>query len=64
MTGCPGCHVGPEDECEAGCPASLLVRLGWTPEQAEDILSGRWPRRGPDLNLEVDDSPLLRLSDG
>ncbi len=48
MTRCPGCHVGPEDECEAGCPATLLVRIGWTAEQAADILEGR-PPRGPEV---------------
>jgi len=40
MKSCAGCHVGPDDECEAGCPASLLVNCGWSPEQAERILDG------------------------
>jgi len=44
MKSCAGCGVGPDDECEPGCVASVLVRVGWTPEQAEDILSGKVPR--------------------
>lgn len=44
---CPGCHVGPDDECEAGCPATGLERIGWTREQAADILAGRFPHSNP-----------------
>lgn len=56
---CPGCHVGADDECEAGCPATTLVLIGWTPEQAEDILAHRIPRHVEDgLNVGYDSTPL------
>lgn len=52
MTECPGCGVGPEDECVPGCPATGLERVGWTREQAADILAGRFPRYVEDGSAE------------
>ena len=58
---CPGCHVGPDDECEAGCMATRLEAIGWSRDQARDILEGKLPRPGPVLNMVVDVTPLAPL---
>lgn len=62
ITPCAGCHVGPDDECIPGCPATLLVNVGWSPERAAEILAGPsgYPPRPPEqLALMTDDEHAL-----
>lgn len=56
MTGCSGCGVGPENECQPDCPTrgfeseehfrqtqAALLAAGWSAAQVAEILQGRLP---------------------
>ena len=60
MKSCAGCGVGPDDECEPGCVATVLVRVGWSAEQAEDILLGKMPRH---ISAEVMRAKVAELAE-